>query len=125
MSTTGSYKLNYVELTDQPTAGRWVPREIIGMDGTGHPVYPDTREFELSWELISADCYNQIYLVYRNASGASYVTAELPIYGGSAFNFRLYSGCTIQDPNFGDEYYTDDGYIPNVRLVIGNITGIP
>lgn len=125
MSTTGSYKIDYVELIDQPTVGRWVPREIVGIDGTGHPVYPATREFEMSWNLISPACYNQIYLMFRNASGTAYITAELPIYGGSAFNFRLYSGCTIQDITFGDEYFTDDGYIPNVRLTLMNITGIP
>ena len=45
------YKISGTELIIQPTTGQWLPREAVGIDGNGHPVYPATREFELNWQL--------------------------------------------------------------------------
>lgn len=120
---SGSYAINGTTLLDQPTVGRWTPRELLGVAGSAQPMYPGVREFELSWELISPAGYNQIQGFYNNASGVSNVTVSLPIYANAVLVFQNYSGCTLQEPQFGDTYFAEDGYIPNVRLVVMRILG--
>lgn len=122
---SGSYEINGVLLTDQPTVGRWIPRETLGVDGTGHPVYPALRSFEMSWELISPDGFEQIYRFFRNTSGTRFMPCNLPTYAEGDFVFRVHQGCVINEPQFGDTYFAEDGYIPNVRLLITNITSEP
>jgi hypothetical protein len=118
---SGSYSINGTELIDQPTVGRWIPKELLGVAGSAQPMYPGVREFEMSWNLISPEGYNQIQGFYNNASGVFPVTVGLPIYANAAFVFQNYSGCTMQEPSFGDEYFAGEGYVPNVRLVIMRI----
>lgn len=119
---SGSYAINSTDLIDQPTVGRWVPKEILGIAGSAHPIYPAIRSFELSWGLISPEGYNQIQTFFNNSSGVIAVTVSLPIYANAAFVFQNYSGCVLQEPSFGDEYFASDGYVPNVRLLVTKIT---
>lgn len=122
---SGSFKINDTVLIDQPTVGRWMPRETYGTDGTGHPVYPALRSFEMSWELISSAGYGQLYGFFRDASGTRFISCDIPRYGDPNFLFATHSGCVLNEIQFGDTYYTDEGYIPNVRVVISNLTSEP
>lgn len=119
---SGTYSINGTELLDQPTIGRWIPKEVLGIAGSAHPIYPSIRSFELSWNLISPDGFNQLQTFFDNASGVASVTVSLPIYRNAVFVFQNYSGCVLQEPSFGDEYFANEGYIPNVRLVVTKIT---
>ena len=48
------YKINGTLLLLQPTTGKWVNRSMVATSGEGRGIYPSVREFEMSWELVSA-----------------------------------------------------------------------
>lgn len=122
---SGTFRINDTVLIDQPTVGRWIPREVYGVDGTGHPIHPALRSFEMSWELISSAGFAQLYDFYRDTSGTMFISCDIPRYADPNFLYVTHSGCVINEPQFGDTFYTDEGYIPNVRLIISNITSEP
>ncbi len=112
-----TYKINGVELIDQPTNGGWVGRDEIGTDGMGHPIYPGVREYELSWDVVSATGMNQLQTFY-NASTTGTVVVELPRYAYYGYQFYAYTGCILSEPLFGKyfaEHYLD------VSIIIRNI----
>ena len=105
-----SYKVNGVAFTIQPTTGRWLSREALGIDGNGHPVYPGVREFEIRWGLVSPSEYFQIQNFYGSVSNTGTVAVTLPMYGADTWRFGNYSGCSLNEPEpseFFNEYYTD------------------
>jgi hypothetical protein len=57
---SGTYAFNDVNLTLQPSEGRWVERTSYGIDGSGHNIYSNFRNFELSWDLISTSELKQL-----------------------------------------------------------------
>lgn len=120
MSTglSGSYAFNGVNLTLQPTSGKWKERSSYGIDGGGHPIYSSLRSFEMKWELISTSDAKQIIDVYNTTANTGTCVSCLPEWGNVDYSFKNYSGTTLQDPEVG-EYF--QGYIQSVSLLILNI----
>ncbi len=119
--STGTYALNGTDLIVQPTSGKWVPRPPLGIDGAGHPVYPLPREFELDWDLIDMDTFNQIQGFYNAVGNTGTIVATLPQYGAAQFSFVNYSGCTLGELEQSDSFFSPDGWAQKVKLVIMNI----
>ena len=111
-----TYKINGVEITLQPTSGRWIPRRSLGIDGLGHPIYPALRSYELQWGLLSDVEYNQLQTFFDAVISTGTAVVDLPKYGDSTYAFYSYSGCTLSEPEpsrFFAEHYTDVGLIIN------------
>lgn len=114
---SGSYGFNGIDLTLQPSTGKWMERTDYGFDGNGHPIYSQFRQFELKWELISTNDAQQIISLYNTVGNTGTLTSCLPDWGNANFTFRNYSGTTLQDPTVG-EYF--QGYIQSVTLLVVN-----
>jgi len=112
---SGSYGINGTDFTLQPSTGKWNERDTLGIDGNGHPIYPQVREFNLHWALISTDDLSQIINFYNQCGNTGTVVADLPQWGVAGYQFYSYSGCTISEPTIG-EYFNE--FVTDVRLVI-------
>jgi hypothetical protein len=118
---SGSYGINGVDLQLQPTAGRWIPRESIGFTGDGHPDYVGVREFEMTWQLISADDVNQLQNFFDTLGLTGTAVVDLPKYRNATYIFESYSGCAISEPQM-DAYY--EQHETSITLLIyGIVTG--
>ena len=118
IGASGSYGINGVNLSLQPTSGRWLLASPLGITGDGHPIYSAIHEFEISWALTAQDDLNQIQnfrdLVWLTGT----VSIDLPAYRGSSYVFQTYSGCSLYEPE-RDMYFAD--HTSNFRLIVGNI----
>lgn len=112
------YGINGSGFALQPSMGRWLQRDSLGIDGGGHPIYAAVRQFEMSWELTSQSDWKELYDYFSLVSNTGTVTVSLPQYGAPSYLFRNYSGCTLQEQEVG-EYFEE--YSKNVSLLVLNI----
>lgn len=117
MASTGTYQINDTDLIIQPTYGKWLPRELIDLDGNGHPVYPPYYQFEMGWQLASMDHVQQLQNFFNTIGHTGTASVNLPQYA-SPYMFRTYSGAVLQEPRF-DQYFAE--YETNVSLLITKI----
>lgn len=113
-----TYKINGTEISIQPTTGRWLPRERVGVDGNGKVVYVGVRQFELKWQLIDTNTYNQLLGFYNAVAATGSATVNLPCFGNANYGFTGYAGCIIDEPEI-DAYFTQ--YHLNASMLITNI----
>jgi hypothetical protein len=100
------YKINGTELATQPTSGRWIQRNSLGIDGSGHEAYSGVREYELRWQLISTTDYSQLQGFYDAVGNTGTLVIDLPKYGDSSYGFYSYTGCVIAEPYAADYFST-------------------
>lgn len=121
--TTGMVAINGTDLLIQPDV-HWVPRANLGIDGQGHPIYSAIREVELSFELIDQSTFSQLEGFYNACGNTGTAVVRLPPqYTSSQFSFIDYSGCVLGEPEIGGNYFTEDGWIPQVKMLVANIRG--
>lgn len=118
--TTGTYSFNGTELLTQPSDGQWLPRKSLGDDGSGHPIYPALREFQLQWDIIDPPAFQQLQNFYNTVSNTGSIVANLPTYGLNDFVFFPYSGCTLEEPQVST-YFAKEGYLMKAKLVVRKI----
>lgn len=111
-----TYKINGFEI-EQPSSGRWLPHEQIGIDGYGRPIYSSVTQFEINWDILSPTSMNQILNFYYMSTTGT-IVFDLPKYMNNTYTFYSYTGCSIYMPQFR-QYFTE--YYYNVSLIIGNI----
>lgn len=112
------YRINNTDLLVQPTQGRWMPRDSLGIDGNGHMVYPKYRDFEMSWELIDVTSLKQLQDFFDNLGATGTVSVDLPTHKTASFGFTTYSGCVMREPEFGEYFEEHPG---SIRLLISRI----
>lgn len=118
IGASGSYGINGVDFTLQPTSGRWMVPSPVGITGDGHPIYPAIFQYELRWQLSEQSDWNQIQ-TFRDSvilTGTSVV--DLPIYRGANYIFQSYTGCTLYEPERGT-YFSED--MQDFMLLVSNI----
>lgn len=98
---TGAYGINGTDLTIQPTTGRWIPKDSVGIDGYGHFVYPPYREFELTWGIVDPNQINQLQGFFNAVGNTGTVVVDLPKYADTTYNFFSYTGCVVGEPQIG------------------------
>lgn len=118
VGASGTYAVNGTDFTLQPTRGRWIDRDAIGIDGNAHPVYPAVRSFELSWQLIDASDLSQVIGFYNSVISTGTVSVDIPRWNGNPYQFQRYSGCTLGEPQVG-EFFAE--HTQEVKLLIYNI----
>jgi len=115
---SGSYKINGVELSLQPTTGRWLPRPLVGTTGDGHHIYPAIREYEMRWGLANPSDADEWYTQFDLLGVTGTVVMDLPKFPNSVYAFESYSGCTLQEP-IVNTYFTE--HFTDVVLLVTNI----
>jgi hypothetical protein len=115
---SGSYGFNGVNLTLQPTMGKWIDRPNYGIDGGGHVIYSSLHQFELDFDLANMVDFNQLLSAYNAVANTGTVVCDLPQFSALDDRFYSYSGCTLQEPTF-DNFFM--GYAQTVKLIILNI----
>lgn len=115
--STGTFAINGTEI-HCPTTHKWLERANLGITGDGHRMYPAIRQYELRWNLLPPEDFNELQTFYNSVKSTGTVVVSLPQYGASTYEFYNYSGCTLVEPYHGgffSEYYQD------VVLLVENI----
>lgn len=106
-------------LSYQPTTHGWAAREPTGIDGNGHAVYPAVREYELNWDFLSPEEFNDLYGYFLAQGSTGTIVSSLPQYPPvGVYQFYPYSGTIIREPSFKDFF---QNYYVDVKLLIVNI----
>lgn len=113
-----TYAINGTTLTMQPTTARWLPRKMRGYSGTGHPIYPNVREFQFVWNVNTPGEYNQIVGFFNSVGVTGTAVVSLPQFGASTYTFFAYSGCVVNEPEMGD-FFTENH--TEISLLVTNI----
>jgi len=113
------YRVNGTQLLIEPTSGRWLPREMFGLDGNGHPIYSALRQFEINFGMLSPAQQNQLQGFFDSVITTGTAVVELPEYGAPTYTFREYSGCVLREPE-QEQYFVEN--ISEVFLLITNIS---
>lgn len=100
------YRINGVDLTLQPSDGKWMTRQPIALDGNGHPIYPVEREFQLSWDLMDVSELYQLQDFFDTLGVTGTVSVDLPTLKSLTYGFTTYSGCVMYEPEY-DVYFED------------------
>jgi len=114
-----TYKINGTPLTLPPTQGQWKTREVLGVDGNGHPIYPAKYQFELIWDLVAMADFNQLITFFDALAITGTASADLPELRGVTYAFRTYSGCVVYEPTL-EGYFAQ--FPSRVKLLLTNIS---
>lgn len=102
-----AYRINGSDFLLQPTTGKWMPRQPLGIDGNGHTIYPALREFQLTWQTIDLASYNQLLTWFNGIGSTGTSVVDLPQFGASTYTFYSYTGCVLQEPVV-EEYFMEN-----------------
>lgn len=117
---SGTYKINGTDLTRQPTEGRWLPREILGVTGEGKPIYPSSHQFEMRFNLSSQEDLYQIQTLFDGLGLTGTCVVDLPTFNSQTPTFTSYSGCSIYEVERGayfSEYTLDEVWLID-RIIV-------
>ena len=112
---SGTFAFNDTNLNQYPTTHRWVERTQYGIDGGGHPVYPQIRSYEMTWNLISPENAQQIINFYNQVGNTGTITTCLPEWNASDYRFKNYSGTTLEEPEMQGWFM---GFIEELKLLV-------
>lgn len=113
--TSGTYAFNGVVLLQMPAEASWARRDVIGITGNGRPTYPALRQFEMRWEFMDMESYNQIQGFYDAIQSTGTVVVDLPKHAVTPYQFYSYSGCTLKEPEVGKFF---EKHVSDVTLTI-------
>lgn len=116
---SGSFGINGVNFFLQPSSSGWKNREELGIDGSGHPIYPAFREYELTWALAHPADVKQLIDAYIVVANTGTMSIDLPEWGADDYKFTTYSGCTMYEPKVGQWF---NGYYTDVKLTLLKVT---
>lgn len=105
-----------------PTAGRWIQRQVLDVQGDGRPIYAPVRAFEMRWELQNYGDWEVLVAAFNEFQSTGSPVVNLPAYPtitGTGYGFSEYSGVAISEPQIGDLFNQE--YPTSVVLVISNI----
>jgi hypothetical protein len=111
---------NGTVLTEQPTSHGWKERDVVGVDGNGVSVYVGPREYELTWDFLDQDQFNQIYTYFLAQGVTGSIVSTLPRWNDSTYVMYAYSGTILREPQFEGFF---QNYYTNTKMLIVRITG--
>jgi len=107
-------------LSEQPTSHGWKEREVVGIDGNGTAVYVAPREYELTWDFLDTDQYNEIYQFFLAQGVTGSIVSTLPKWRTSPYTMYAYSGTILREPQFEGWF---QNYYVNTKILIVRING--
>ena len=105
-----------------PFSGRWMPRQVVDVQGDNRPIYSPVRAYELRWRLLFYEEWANLQTFFNQIESSGSYAVQLPTFPsvtGSSHSYSLYSGCTMSEPQVGPFFET---HPRQVVLIIGNIT---
>lgn len=111
-------KINGSQLPTQPSSWQWLPREKLGIDGNGHPIYAGVREFEMQWEMVEPPTVSSLQDYFEAVANTGTAVVELPYFISGSYTFYSYSGCVLNEPELGAHFMEN---YTSVILLITNI----
>lgn len=115
---TNVIAFNGAALSYQPSEHGWVERDQLGVDGNGIAVYPAVRSYELRWDALEIDAWNEIYAFFLSQGITGTVTSTLPKWNGVNYQFQNYSGTILREMTYEGWFMN---WYKGVRLVITRI----
>ena len=115
---SGSYGINGTNLTLSPSQGGWESKDVIGVDGNGHSIYPSVTEFNMEWGLMPTPDFKQLQDAYLTTVTTGTAVVDLPEWGATDYKFYSYTGTIISRPTVG-MYFAE--HVKDVKLTITNI----
>lgn len=97
-------------LVAQPTTHGWSPKDMVGVDGNGIAIYPRFRSYEIRWDFLDTEEFDQIYSYFIAQGTTGTIVSSLPKWNTSPYTFYAYSGTVLREPEYKDwfqNYYTD------------------
>lgn len=113
-----TFMVNGAQILVLPLRHHWVKRAELDRDGFNKPIYPGILSYEMFWPAMTPAQYDAWQDVYLSTSTTGSCSVTLPEYGVSTYQFKTYSGASVDHPEYDDffqEHYT------NVRVLINNI----
>ena len=121
---TGTYfnqiAFNGTVLNEQPTTHGWKEREVVGVDGNGISVYVAPREYELVWDYLDTEQFNEIYSFFLTQGTTGTIVTTLPKWKTSPYTMYAYSGTILREPQFEGFF---QNYYVNTKMLIVRIIG--
>lgn len=116
----GNYRINGRAILE-PSAGRWVPRQALDIEGDNRAIYSEFRSFQLEWQLVAYEDWSALQAFFDTveSTGTSVVRIpEFPTATGTPYAFREYSGVMIDEPQVDPFFET---FPTRMVLLIRNI----
>ena len=110
--------INGTAFLQQPTDHHWLDRDVIGTDGNGNAIYVAPRQYEMKFDFMDTDTFQQIYGYFQAQGVTGTLTATLPKWNSNPYSFQNYSGCIIREPTY--ENWFQNWYV-GVKLLIVRI----
>lgn len=104
--------------SQQPSDHHWLERDAIGVDGNGANVYVAPRQYELKWDLVDTDVWNELYAYFTAQGTTGTIVATLPKWNATPYQFYAYSGCVIREMTYENWF---QNFYQSVRLLIVRI----
>jgi hypothetical protein len=105
-----------------PTSGRWLPRQVVDVQGDNRPIYSPVRAYELRWQLVDYAEWANLQVFFNAVESSGSYVVQLPTFPtitGSSHGYTEYSGTTMSEPQVGPFFNEAPR---QVVLIIGNIT---
>jgi len=102
----------------QPTDHHWIARDPVGIDGNGVAVYPAYRQYEIKFDFLDTDEWNNTYQSFLQQGVTGTLTAVLPKWNATPYQWYTYSGVQIREMEYGGWF---QNYYQDVRLLIVKI----
>ena len=118
---SGSFAVNGTNFLLPPTEYGWVTRDLIGVSGNAHPVYPAVRQFEMTWGFMDMASYAQLEGFYTAIQSTGTVVIDLPKFSTTPFQFQSYTGCTLKEPEVSKFF---EQHVSGVNLLVIKIKTI-
>jgi len=99
-SLNQNYRINGHPIFE-PTAGRWLDRDAVDVQGDSRVIYSEFRSFQLEWSLVEYEDWGAMQVLFNavESTGTSVVRIPaFPTVTGTAYAFREYSGVLIDEP---------------------------
>lgn len=118
--TVNAFKINGVAFSRQPSNHRWINQEPYGITGDGRASYAAFREYEMEFDFASPQEFYDFNTYWQSVGLTGTVSVDLPEHPttASAYQFRTYSGCIINQPEFNNFF---ENHYSSARLLIARI----
>lgn len=113
------FKFNGVEIPLQPSTHRWIPSEKLDDDGNDRPIYGRYFSYELAWQTMSYDDFDDLVTAWRSNSITGSTVVDLPEFGDPTYAFYSYSGCILERPEPGEHF---EQYLLGSRMTVRHIS---
>ena len=117
------YEVNGTPMLLMPESGGWNPREVLGTDGQGRPIYSPLYSYRLSWSPMSPAQAYQIFEYFTQVSVTGTMCMVLPTHPRDpisvSYTGTSYCGVMFEEPIM-DRFWEEN--LIGISVQVVNIT---